>query len=64
MSEKEKFTRLAAINRFFSLNTEKPLTSYEVKALNEDEKNELATLCAEALGVELISMVAASATGE
>lgn len=59
MSDDEKVTKFVAIKKFFSLDG-RPVTTEELKALSSEDKNELAMPCSEALGVELVSTVAAS----
>lgn len=61
MSEnKDKLTKFAAIKKFFSVEG-KPVTFDELKALSSEEREELAILSAEALGVELAEMETSTA---
>jgi hypothetical protein len=56
----EKTTTIGAIKRFFETpslwdGTVKPVTMTEMKALTSEERQYLGKLCAEALGVEIVS---------
>ena len=50
----EKMTAMKAIKTYFSEGT-RTVTFDELKALTAADRNELAPLCASALGVELVA---------
>lgn len=50
----EKLTRIQVIKRFFEADGGKKLGMQELKALSNEDKDELATLAAKELGVEVI----------
>lgn len=48
-------SRIKAIMNFFEKDGGRKVTTLELKELNEEEKNELGRLCAQALGFDLSS---------
>lgn len=54
-----KLTRTAAIKRFFEDDGGRKVTVDELKKLSPEDRQELGTMCAQALGAEIVETAAA-----